>query len=96
MAPTSTPSSADIAYESSNILAGVGIVAVALFPLAVPLIVLTAVALLPFLIPPLALGLVAAVIAAPVLLVRRLLGRRATRQAMSSRPSPGLQIQNPV
>jgi hypothetical protein len=55
--------------EFSNWAVGLGIVTVALFPLAIPIVVLTAVALLPLLVPVLALGLVAA----PVLLARRLL-----------------------
>jgi hypothetical protein len=54
-----------------------GILAVALFPLAIPIVVLTAVAILPLLLPLIAIGLLAAVIAAPVMLVRRLRARRS-------------------
>jgi hypothetical protein len=45
---------------------------VALFPVALPLILLTAAAALPLLLIPLALGLLVAAVALPVLLVRGL------------------------
>jgi membrane protein implicated in regulation of membrane protease activity len=62
--------------ELSNWGVGLGIVTVALFPFAIPIIILTAVALLPLLVPVLALAIVAAVVAAPIALVRRLRRRR--------------------
>lgn len=49
---------------------GGGIITVVLFPLALPIILLTAAAAIPV---PLAVGLVIAVFAAPILLLRRLL-----------------------
>jgi hypothetical protein len=59
--------------EFSNWAVGLGIVTIALSPLALPILILTVVALVPLLIPVLAL----AVLAAPVLLARKLIrGRR--------------------
>jgi membrane protein implicated in regulation of membrane protease activity len=70
------------ADETSALLAGAGILTLALFPLAIPAIALTVVALVPFL----AVGLAFGVLAAPPLLVARRLGRRAK----SSRSREGL------
>jgi Flp pilus assembly protein TadB len=56
---------------------GMGILAVALFPLAIPLVVLTAVAIVPLLVPLIALGLLAGLIASPLMLLRRLRRRRS-------------------
>ena len=67
----------EVADEVSKWTVGVGIIAVALFPLAIPIVVLTAVAIVPLLVPLVAIGLVAGVVAAPVLLVRRHRGRRS-------------------
>ena len=58
--------------ELSAWLVGGGVLTMALFPLALPLILLTALAALPFLVIPLVGGLVAAVVAAPILVLRRL------------------------
>jgi membrane protein implicated in regulation of membrane protease activity len=65
----------------SAALVGGGIVTMALFPLALPIIALTLVALLPLVVIGLALGLIAAVIVLPVLLIRHLV-----RQFPSRRP----------
>jgi hypothetical protein len=73
-----TKSSPELLDEASGWLVGGGILTVALFPLAVPLIALTVVFALPLLLVPLALGLVAALVAAPILLVRTL-GKRVFR-----------------
>ncbi len=86
-------SSIDVVEGVSGVLVGAGIITFALFPLALPLIALTAVAVIPFLLPVLAVGLVVAIIALPLLVVRRLRRRRATRagrrvgSAESSRPA---------
>jgi hypothetical protein len=69
---------------------GLGIVVVALFPLSIPILILTAVALVPLLVPVLALGIVAAIVAGPVLLVRRILRSRRRR------PSPPEQEASPA
>jgi hypothetical protein len=66
---------------ASALLVGAGVITMALFPLALPIIVLTAVAVLPLLLLPLALGLVVAAVALPVLCVRALWRRvRASRR----------------
>jgi membrane protein implicated in regulation of membrane protease activity len=71
---------AEVVDEVSKWGVGAGIVTVALFPLSIPILVLTAVALLPLLVPVLALGLIAGIVAAPVMLVRRLVRRRRPPQ----------------
>jgi hypothetical protein len=74
MASSSTnPSTRDLVDEMLPLAAGVGIVTVALFPLAIPIVALTAVVLIPLVLIPLAAGL----IAAPFLLLRRLLRQAA-------------------
>jgi membrane protein implicated in regulation of membrane protease activity len=67
---------AELTDEVSKWTVGAGIITVALFPLAIPIVVLTAVALLPLLVPLAAIGLLAGVVALPVMVVRRLRGRR--------------------
>jgi membrane protein implicated in regulation of membrane protease activity len=75
-------SRAEVVDEVSKWTVGLGILGVALAPLALPIIVLTAAALLPLLVVPLAL----AIVAAPVLLVRGLVRRvRQRRESSSSR-----------
>src|SRR5436189_5791187 len=71
--------SIDVVEGTSAALVGGGILTFALFPLALPLIALTVVAALPFLVAGIAVGRVAAILAAPILLVRRLRGRRRDR-----------------
>ena len=75
--------------EFSNWAVGLGIVTMALFPLALPILILTIVALLPLLVPLLAIALVGAVIAGPVLLVRRLLRGRGRGRRKRSGPREG-------
>jgi hypothetical protein len=73
---------------------GAGILLVALAPLALPIIVLTIVALLPLAVPLVAIGLLAAVIAVPVMLVRKLgrsvkgFGPRRRRRSAEASPRP--------
>jgi hypothetical protein len=62
--------------EVSKWTVGLGMLTLALAPLSLPFLILTAAALLPLL----AVGLVAAVVAAPVLVIRRL-RRSAVRRA---------------
>ena len=81
-----TPSTGDLIDGTLGLAAGVGILTMALFPLAIPLLALTAVALIPLLLIPIGAGL----IAAPFLLLRRLF-RRATapgRAETGSETSP--------
>lgn len=65
-------------------LAGAGVLLFALAPLALPFLVLTIAATLPLVAVGLVLALVAGVIAAPVVLVRRLLRRRARYEPSST------------
>jgi hypothetical protein len=84
-------SRAEIADEISKWTVGGGIVLVALFPLALPILILTAVAVLPLLVPLLAAGLVVGVIALPILLLRRLgraLGLLRPRRRTPGEPAP--------
>jgi hypothetical protein len=62
------PSTGDLVDGTLGLAAGLGILTMALFPLAIPLLALTAAALIPLLLISLAAGL----IAAPFLLLRRL------------------------
>jgi hypothetical protein len=71
-------SAADVADTLSGWAVGGGMITIALFPLALPIIALTAVALLPLLVPVLAIGLVAAVVALPILAARAV-GRRVIK-----------------
>ena len=94
MANSSTnPSTTELVDGTVAIAAGVGIITVALFPLAVPMLALTAVALIPLLIPLLLISLAGGLIAAPFLLLRRIFRRAAVpvksepRWETSSQPS---------
>lgn len=71
---------AEVVDEVSRWGVGLGIITVALFPLSIPFLLLTAVAVLPLLVPVLALGLIAGIVAVPVMLVRRLVRRRRPPQ----------------
>jgi hypothetical protein len=69
------PTGRELAEYGLAASTGLGILVLALAPLAIPFLVLTAVFALPLLLIPLALALVGAVIAAPILLVRGLVRR---------------------
>ena len=71
-AESTATSSAEIVDEVFKWTVGGGLIVLVLFPLAVPILVLTAVALVPLLAPILALGLLVGVVALPVLLARRM------------------------
>ena len=77
---------ADLARELSEWAVGLGIIAVALFPLAVPLVALTALAALPLVL----LALVAALLALPFLairgLVRRVMAHRRAADGVATSP----------
>jgi hypothetical protein len=75
-------SASDLAWELSDWNVGAGIVMTALFPLALPMLVLTLVATIPLLLIGLVGGLAVAVVAAPVVVLWRL-GRLATRALRS-------------
>ena len=83
-------SSIDLTEGASAALVGGGIITMALFPLALPMIALLAVAAIPLLLVAIAVALLAAAIAAPFLLLRAL-GRRfilAGSRARSDSPAP--------
>lgn len=82
-----SPSGPELVDEASNWAVGGGIVTMALFPLALPILALTAIALLPLLLPLLAAGLIAAIAGAPVLLVRRLRRHRRGQRPNLRDPS---------
>jgi hypothetical protein len=92
-AETTPRSRAEIVDEVSKWTVGTGIVAVALFPLALPILILTLVAVLPLVVPLLAVGLVAGAVALPLMLLRKL-GHSATgirsrrRRRRSAEPAP--------
>jgi hypothetical protein len=80
-------SNTEVIDEVSKWTVGLGTLILALAPLSLPFLILTAAALLPLVLPVLALGLVAAVVAAPILLVRRLLAGRPERHRAVPVPS---------
>ncbi len=87
----------ELLETASGFLVGAGILTMALFPLAIPMVALLIVAALPLVVVAAAVAIVAAVLAAPVLLVRGawrrltpIAGRRRERQAIpGSRPVMG-------
>jgi hypothetical protein len=83
----------EVLDEAATWLVGGGILTMALFPLSLPLLLLTAASLVPFLVVPLAGALIAAVAAVPILLARRLarwvIGARRGRSGQ--RPGPRVQ-----
>jgi hypothetical protein len=93
-----THSRAEVVDEVSKWAVGLGIVVVALFPLSIPILILTLAALVPLAVPLLALG----VLAVPVLLARRLVrrlrrgGRPGPRPEKRSGPLPGAAPIGPV
>jgi hypothetical protein len=69
--PVAMPTAGEVADEVARWAIGGAILTFALVPFAVPMIALTIIALVPLLVLGLAAGLVVAVIAAPVVIVRR-------------------------
>lgn len=90
-ASSTNPSTADLVDGTLAAAAGVGVVTLALFPLAIPILALTLVALIPLLIPLLLIALVGGLIAAPFRLLASTRRRPRSRiEAMSFEPRPGL------
>jgi hypothetical protein len=75
----------EVIEEASTWGVGLGMLIMVLAPLSIPFLALTAVALIPLVLPLVALALVAALVAAPVLMVRRL-GRMIRRSRSASAP----------
>ena len=86
------PTASDVIEEASAWAIGGGVLTVALFPFAVPILLLTVAFVLPFALAGLAIALVVAVVAAPILLVRRL--RSAMDRAHQRIPTPKRQCQS--
>ncbi|HEX3242555.1 MAG TPA: hypothetical protein VHQ97_05700 [Solirubrobacterales bacterium] len=90
-------SSTEVVDTMSEFLVGGGILTMALFPLAIPIVALLIVAALPLLAVGAALAIVGAILAAPIVLVRALsrrlgkirVNRRDTRVIRGSRPAMG-------
>ena len=90
-------SSTEVVDTMSEFLVGGGILTMALFPLAIPMVALLIVAALPLLAVGAALAIVGAILAAPIVLVRALsrrlgkirVNRRDTRVIRGSRPAMG-------
>ena len=78
MTARSSDSSGGGVFGVASGIAGAGILLLALFPLALTIVILTTVALVPLLVIGLVAGVVIGVLAAPVLLVRRLLRSRGS------------------
>jgi hypothetical protein len=79
-------SAGEVADELSGWNTGGGMVTMALFPLALPILGLTVVATIPLVLIGLAVGVAAALVALPVLVLWRL-GRLATRALLDIRPA---------
>jgi hypothetical protein len=79
--PTRSPRD-EVIEEVSTWTVGLGIVTMALFPLSLPILILTAVFLAPLVLPLIAIG----ILALPVLLVRRVL--RAIRKRRAPKGPP--------
>ena len=80
------PTVGEMVDELATMAAGGAILTFALFPFAVPMIALTIIALVPLLVVGLAAGLVIAVFAAPVVVVRWLRRPRPVAAADRARP----------
>jgi len=81
------PTASDVIEEASAWALGGGVLTLALFPFALPILLLTVAFVLPFALA----GLVVGVVAAPILLVRRLrsaMGRGAPADPHPQTPLP--------
>ena len=85
MNETDVLSRAEIVDEASKWGVGGGILLTALAPLSLPILILTIVALLPLAVTLIALGLLAGVLALPIMLIRKL-ARAVTRVRPARRP----------
>jgi hypothetical protein len=80
------PTASDVVEEVSAWAFGGGVLTFALFPFALPILLLTVAFVLPFALAGLAIALVVAVVAGPILLVRRL--RSAMDRGAQADPHP--------
>jgi hypothetical protein len=86
--------STNLLETASDYLVGGGILTMALFPLAIPMVALLIVAALPLLVAGVAVAAVGAVLAAPVLLVRGV-WRRIAVSSGGEESSPGSEHRSP-
>jgi hypothetical protein len=77
----------EVIEEASTWGVGLGMLIMVLAPLSIPFLALTAVALIPLVLPLVALALVVALVAAPILLFRRL-GRWMIKRSRSASTVP--------
>jgi hypothetical protein len=85
------PTASDVVEEASAWAIGGGLITFTLFPLALPILLLTVAFVLPFALAGLAIALVVAVVTAPILLARRLrsaMGRGAPADPHHQTPLP--------
>jgi hypothetical protein len=66
------PTAAEVAEETTAWLVGGGVITLALFPFALPIVALTAIAALPLLVVPLTAGLLFAAVAGARAVIRRI------------------------
>ena len=83
---------AEVIDEVSKWGVGVGIVTVALAPLAIPILVLTAAFVLPLLLPVIPLALIAGLVYLPIKIVRGVRGRLARRRAADEQVLVGVEL----
>lgn len=89
---SSSPSGAELVDEVSNWAVGGGMIVMALFPLALPILALTAIAVLPLLLPLLAIGLPIGIVALTIVFVRLVV--RALRRSWGNRGSAEAERRN--
>ena len=106
-APTDTgPTAVDALDDAAAVVAGLGMITLVLFPLALPAIILAAVAVVPLVALALLLAVVSAVMAPPILAVRGLRRRSRSRRAGVTdldgsaakrpvRPAPSARVSRP-
>ena len=86
------PTASDVVEEISAWAIGGGVLTVALFPFALPILLLTVAFVLPFALAGLVIALVVAVVATPILLVRRLRSALDRRAPADPHPQTPLQL----
>jgi hypothetical protein len=94
-AQSTNPSDGGLAFGVASGTAGAGILLLALFSMALPIVVLTTVALVPLLVIGLVPVLIIAAVATPVALVRRL-ARRGLRSPKRERSESSARRDGPI
>lgn len=86
--PSTRPSGSQLLEEVSDLLVGLGMITMILSPFALPFIALTLVVLAVVAVPAAVGGVLVAVLAGPVLLVKRMRASRRDEVTTSPQPSP--------